>query len=287
MPVILAGLFLVWAAPAQAQCPEDLDDPGICDTLYVEVYPSDSLFTGFARVLIYITHDVPVPDEDSLTDFQIPLCYTHSNAANYCSLSYHWNNFFVYPYPPQVLERSVFRHIIEDGDTLIHNWRMDQAETGLGLEWNFLIYDLDGTSHFWLFTGKCGPPDQLFGEGSRVLVATLTFKMEDTMTVCLDTCFWPPANRLTFVKEEMSITFIPRHNLPHCFSLSYPQLGDANADGTIDIGDVVYLINYLYRASPSPVPTPVGDTNCDGVVDIGDVVRLIGYLYRGEPPPSC
>ena len=82
-------------------------------------------------------------------------------------------------------------------------------------------------------------------------------------------------------------TYYPRHNLPHCFSLSYPQLGDANADGAIDIGDVVYLINYLYRASPSPVPTPVGDTNCDGVVDIGDVVFLINYLFRAGPPPSC
>ncbi len=30
-----------------------------------------------------------------------------------------------------------------------------------------------------------------------------------------------------------------------------------------------------------------GDCNCDGVVDIGDVVYLISYLFRNGPPPGC
>ncbi|UCB53645.1 MAG: hypothetical protein JSV10_05950 [Candidatus Zixiibacteriota bacterium] len=64
-------------------------------------------------------------------------------------------------------------------------------------------------------------------------------------------------------------------------------LGDCTGDRVIDIGDVVFLINYLFRNGATPDPIEVGDTNCDGVVDIGDVVRLIGYLYRGQPPPSC
>ena len=63
--------------------------------------------------------------------------------------------------------------------------------------------------------------------------------------------------------------------------------GDANGDGVIDVGDVVYLINYLYKNGPPPVPIEAGDANCDDVVDVGDVVYLINYLFKGGPPPSC
>lgn len=61
--------------------------------------------------------------------------------------------------------------------------------------------------------------------------------------------------------------------------------GDANRDQQIDIGDVVYLINYLYKDGSEPLPTEAGDCNRDGIVDLGDVVYLINYLYKGGPPP--
>jgi hypothetical protein len=63
--------------------------------------------------------------------------------------------------------------------------------------------------------------------------------------------------------------------------------GDANADGQMDIADVVYLINYLFMDGPAPDPFEAGDANCDGKVDIADVVYLINYLFIGGPPPSC
>jgi photosystem II stability/assembly factor-like uncharacterized protein len=63
--------------------------------------------------------------------------------------------------------------------------------------------------------------------------------------------------------------------------------GDANGDGMIAPGDVVYLLNYLYRTGPVPEPLQAGDANCNGVVDAGDVVYLISYLFRGSAPPSC
>lgn len=62
--------------------------------------------------------------------------------------------------------------------------------------------------------------------------------------------------------------------------------GDVNADGTIDIGDVVYLINYLFRTGPEPDPVFIGDANGDDVVDIGDIVHVVNYLYRSGPPPQ-
>jgi hypothetical protein len=63
--------------------------------------------------------------------------------------------------------------------------------------------------------------------------------------------------------------------------------GDCNSDGIVDPGDVVYLINYLFRSGPEPVPLQAGDCNCDGSVGPGDVVYLINYLFRGGPLPSC
>ena len=63
--------------------------------------------------------------------------------------------------------------------------------------------------------------------------------------------------------------------------------GDANASGYVELGDVVYLINYLYKSGPVPYALCSGDCNCDGVVALGDVVYLITYLYKGGPPPPC
>jgi hypothetical protein len=55
----------------------------------------------------------------------------------------------------------------------------------------------------------------------------------------------------------------------------------------VDIGDVVYLINYLFKHGPTPVPFIEGDTNCDGNIDVGDVIILINYLFKGGPAPKC
>jgi parallel beta-helix repeat protein len=61
--------------------------------------------------------------------------------------------------------------------------------------------------------------------------------------------------------------------------------GDCNGDKIITIGDVVYLINYLYKNSPAPEPLEAGDANSDTLVDIGDVVYLINYLFKDGNPP--
>jgi hypothetical protein len=30
-----------------------------------------------------------------------------------------------------------------------------------------------------------------------------------------------------------------------------------------------------------------GNVNCDGKVDVGDIVYLISYVFRSGPPPCC
>ena len=68
------------------------------------------------------------------------------------------------------------------------------------------------------------------------------------------------------------------------FSMPY-LLGDVNTDRVIDVGDVIYLINYLYKSGPVSYILILGDANRDGIIDIADVVLLINYLFKSGPPP--
>ncbi len=62
--------------------------------------------------------------------------------------------------------------------------------------------------------------------------------------------------------------------------------GDCNGDGIIDVGDVLYLINYLFIDGSAPDPIQSADVNIDGMVDIADVIYLINYLFLGGSPPG-
>jgi hypothetical protein len=63
--------------------------------------------------------------------------------------------------------------------------------------------------------------------------------------------------------------------------------GDVNNDGIVNVGDIVYLVTYLYRAGPAPIPQScVGDVNNDDIVNVGDIVYLVTYLYRAGPAPD-
>jgi len=62
--------------------------------------------------------------------------------------------------------------------------------------------------------------------------------------------------------------------------------GDTNGDQVVDVGDVVFMINYLFKVGASPTPLASGDVNGDCKVDVGDVVYLINYLFKGGPQPA-
>lgn len=56
------------------------------------------------------------------------------------------------------------------------------------------------------------------------------------------------------------------------------QYGDSNADGTLDVLDVVILVNYILNPDNSQLE--VADINIDGVVNVLDVVTLVNIILN-------
>lgn len=63
--------------------------------------------------------------------------------------------------------------------------------------------------------------------------------------------------------------------------------GDVNASGSMDIADVVYLVNYIFASGPAPNPIESADVNCTGSVDISDVVYMVNYIFASGPAPCA
>jgi len=61
--------------------------------------------------------------------------------------------------------------------------------------------------------------------------------------------------------------------------------GDANGDQAINVGDAVYMINYVFKGGPAPDPLSTGDSNGDCALNVGDAVYLINYVFKSGPNP--
>jgi hypothetical protein len=223
--------------PEQTDCEEECDpnDLGICDTLYVETFDCDHNYQAepgsfdSVRVAIYVTHDSNTFwweeglrwVQDSIRAFVVPLTFWHQPPG--CADSVilpnwgGWNNNCVNPSSDSI-NRSIFRNIVDahTGDTVYN--RM------LNLKWAFRYISIeshscDGDSgHARLSMISSDPTNRLWWEGSRVLLATLTFLVYKSDTcecteIGIDSTFWPPSNRLAFNRYD-AVNYIPRHFLP-------------------------------------------------------------------------
>jgi hypothetical protein len=79
------------------------------------------------------------------------------------------------------------------------------------------------------------------------------------------------------------VTLIGKSNLVP----QYYECGDANGDTHTNVGDAVYLINYIFKNGSSPNPNDAGDANADSKVNVGDAVYMINYIFKAGPAPHC
>ncbi|NMC43983.1 MAG: hypothetical protein GYA46_08685, partial [candidate division Zixibacteria bacterium] len=62
--------------------------------------------------------------------------------------------------------------------------------------------------------------------------------------------------------------------------------GDANSDLKVDIADVTYIIDYVFRQGPSPLLPDAADANFDTDVNVTDALYLVNYIFKHGPPPA-
>jgi len=96
----------------------------------------------------------------------------------------------------------------------------------------------------------------------------------------------------------------------NCPTISNPDQTDSDQDGTgdacetidgcvgirgnidgllgesIDIADLVFLVDYMFSGGPAPPVFEEADFNGDGSLDVADLVGLVEYMFNGGPPPA-
>ncbi|MFH2049789.1 MAG: MXAN_6640 family putative metalloprotease [bacterium] len=66
------------------------------------------------------------------------------------------------------------------------------------------------------------------------------------------------------------------------------QRGDANFDGDVLVSDLVYMVNYIFKGGPAPLPIEdSGDFSCVNGINVVDLTDMVKYLFKGGSPSPC
>ncbi len=63
--------------------------------------------------------------------------------------------------------------------------------------------------------------------------------------------------------------------------------GDANGDFLVNIGDAVFIVNFIFNSGQEPDPLESADVNCDNGSNIGDAVYLINFIFKNGSSPCA
>lgn len=137
------------------------------------------------------------------------------------------------------------------------------------------------------FTGS-GTNGMPAGEPLETRLAFWFFIYPGEGMLCIDSCSIPnlfPPGKLDWLFDDP----VPSFGGPHCWEIKLLPCGygDADMSGAINLLDVTFIINYLYKDGPAPVLMQGADADSDGIVNLLDATFLINYLYKDGPAPVC
>ena len=109
------------------------------------------------------------------------------------------------------------------------------------------------------------------------------------------TSTFQPASPLTFTDTATFYWRIkpagsPNYGPIYAFNMvpSNASCGDADGiAGQLNILDLTFIVNRVFRGGPPPPNFENADLNNDGRFNILDLTLLVDYIFRGGPPPVC
>lgn len=63
------------------------------------------------------------------------------------------------------------------------------------------------------------------------------------------------------------------------------KAGDANADNNVNLSDIIFNVNYVFKGGPAPSPICRGDDTADSSVNLADIIHKVNYVFKGGFKP--
>jgi len=173
---------------------------------------------------------------------------------------------------------------------------------------DIIKFCIDDTGACIIDTSGClvsifGAPSCLTGDGWAYTVAmgapgspiSPNSDYRTLFKICMDVCCIPDSmtNRNSYVYISPGNSFITDPDgmvIPFRYHMGELMVwwsvpGDANSDSLVELGDLVFLISYLYRGAEEPCVCEAADCDNNCIIDLGDIVYLVSYLYKNGPAP--
>ncbi len=159
---------------------------------------------------------------------------------------------------------------------------------GKGFRMEYRLFEIDpfgGSPYRAIEDGDLDAPN--FSVPALITIATAESKLYRAPpcgAVDVTTLIVPKVQDPTWPVEVFEKVFEETFDFGSC-EVSFRR-GDADSNGTIEITDGIFTLNYLFLGGQAVACPDAADANDDGQLNISDAIFLLGYLFLGgqEPP---
>ncbi len=127
--------------------------------------------------------------------------------------------------------------------------------------------------------------------GNTELLVDIT---ERVATITVPDAGWSGSETITFRATDPGTLFsedvatFTVTAAPGCCSGISGNVDGIGGEPGIDIGDLIYLIEYSFSSGPEPICLEEADVDGSGTIDITDLIYLVDYSFSDGPAPvSC